>query len=139
MTDISTDLIGSYVDFDIYGSAVIPTSYKNCQVLAIGTYKSSTGPISPAQTHAVVYPYLPQGTPNDYKAYQYLIVQLDGGSISAVGIPWIIEGSLKVIGTIDINVTIYDKGITDVDTLKRILTQNGFTNFAITTTEKVVD
>ena len=63
------DLIGKVVSFQLYPSAIVTDDFTNCKVIAVGSHESASGFISPARLHSTIYATLPEGTPNDYRAY----------------------------------------------------------------------
>lgn len=101
-------VLDSTVSFDLYAPQVLGTGWKNAKTKSIldADDVRFLG-IDPAAMHANVYPSLPAGTPNDFRAYKYLKLVLASGEVTAVGLPWIkqdtyvVSTNQKMIVTID--------------------------------------
>lgn len=124
ITDSDVDKQGSFL---IYPSNVISTDFSNVKILGITGWELVQF-INPAQAHANVYQALPEGTPNDYRAYKYVTVRLGNGDVTAVGMPWIIPESVQISSNTDIMITIHGKGSDDIPLLKQVLAVQGFAN-----------
>lgn len=128
--------IGKTISFKLYPSAIITDDFTDVLLESIATY-SQVSFIDPQQMHVNVYPTLPPGTPNDYQAYLYAVLRLPlSGKTVAVGVPWIDASTFSVASATDIVVTIRGKGIEDIDTIRSILTAQGFTNISVKTNSK---
>ena len=126
MLKINNELVGKTVTFDLYPASVIGTNFDRVEVIGLGKHEMVTGLISPATMHASVYPLLPPGSPKDYRDYEYLMVKLPSGKLTAVGVPWIVPDSVTIVTRTDISITIHDASLSDVPLLKRILNENGY-------------
>ena len=127
------DLIGKVVSFQLYPSAIVTDDFTNCKIIAVGSHESASGFISPARLHSTIYATLPEGTPNDYRAYEYVLIKKQDNTITAVGIPWVKDNSVVIVGSIELHATIRNKTIDDVDGLRRVLMENNFTDVEIKT------
>ena len=77
-------------------NAVIPTKFENVKLVALLDADSAKAHLDPVTLHATVYPILPDAIcPDDPFAYSYLKVQLQNGSYTAVGLPWIDKNSVE--------------------------------------------
>lgn len=84
--------LDSTVSFDLHPASILFASVKNARVLALLSAQvvMRLGFDAPAM-HALVYPTLPAGTPNNYDKYQYLCLRLASGQETFIGVPWIKE------------------------------------------------
>lgn len=126
------DLIGKVVSFQLYPSAIVTDDFTNCKVIAVGSHESASGFISPARLHSTIYATLPEGTPNDYRAYEYVLIKKQDNTITAVGIPWVKDNSVVIVGSIELHATIRNKTIEDIDLLRKVLMENNFSDIDIT-------
>ncbi len=137
MTAFTNDLIGKTVSFQVYPSAILTDDFRDVKIVGVVNYEAANSYISTARMHTNVFPTLPTGTPDDYRLYEYALIRKQDGKLTAIGVPWIRETSIEVTGTIEIIITIRDKGIDDIPRIRQILTQNGIGNIAITTNSKI--
>lgn len=79
----------------------------------------------------MVFATLPEGSINDYRLYEYALIMKPNGKITAIGIPWIKANTLVVVGSVELQVTIRNKSVEDVDNLRRVLMENNFVDFTI--------
>ncbi len=128
---------GKIVSFQVYPSAILTDSFTNVKFLGNVGHEIAANYISPATEHANVYPTLPVGTPNDYRAYTYALIRKQNGKITAIGTPWIKEDTITVAGSVEIVVTIRGKSITDIDRIRQILTSNNITDIDVTVNSSV--
>ena len=126
------DLIGKVVSFQLYPSAIVTDDFTNCKIIAVGSHESASGFISPARLHSTIYATLPEGTPNDYRAYEYVLIKKQDNTITAVGIPWVKDNSVVIVGSIELHATIRNKTIEDIDLLRKVLMENNFSDIDIT-------
>ena len=126
------DLIGKVVSFQLYPSAIVTDDFTNCKIIAVGSHESASGFISPARLHSTIYATLPEGTPNDYRAYEYVLIKKQDNTITAVGIPWVKDNSVVIVGSIELHATIRNKTIEDIELLRKVLMENNFSDIDIT-------
>ncbi len=127
------DLVGKVVSFQLYPSAIVTDDFTNVKIVATSTHEGVSTAISPARLHTTVYATLPEGTPNDYRAYKYLLIKRQDNTLTAIGIPWIKENTVVVVGSVELVVTVRNKTIDDVDKLRLVLMENNFTDIDIKT------
>lgn len=132
MLATSSIVLGSIVNFSQYAPAVIGQGYQGATVLAILDWDSAQAYINPATVHAAIYPSLPAGTPNDYRAYPYLKIKTASGQTTAVGFPWIQSSSYVVQSAAKLTIVIDSVDPEDQNNIKAALSALGFTNATIT-------
>lgn len=133
MTNILESLLGSLdkdIGFTVYPKSIIKDDFSNVKLLSVTSHDTALG-INLAELHAKVYPLLPEGSSNNFKDYLYLVVRLPSGVTKAIGLPWIEPESFKIHTTTDINVTIHNVDSTQVETIKKILSANGYNKLTI--------
>lgn len=123
--------VGKVYDFSVYPSTVIPGDYTNVTILGILDADSARQQSDIDATHAAVYPYLPQGTPDDPNAYYYLKVMLNNGVKSVLGITWIDQSTITERSDTKIYVLIEGASSTDVERVRQCLVMNGFTDITV--------
>lgn len=131
MPAINNAMIGKIIGFQVYPSAILTDDFTDVKLIGIATHEGVSSWISPARMHANVYPTLPDGVPNDYRAYEYAIIRKQDDTVTALGLPWIKEDTVTVSDSVEIVVTIRDKSITDIPRLRQILTSNNFNNIDV--------
>lgn len=131
MSEIDSSHIGKIVSFTVYPAAILGSAFNHVKVLGILDAASAFQFVDPASLHANVYPTLPGGTPNDYKAYTYVKIQFQNGEVTCVGMPWIETGSLTVHEGTTMRVTIYNTSASELQRLREALISNGFNTFEV--------
>lgn len=122
---------GKVVSFQLYPAGIITDDFTNVKVVGTTTYEGAAAYISPPRLHAMVFATLPEGSINDYRLYEYALIMKPNGKITAIGIPWIKANTLVVVGSVELQVTIRNKSVEDVDNLRRVLMENNFVDFTI--------
>lgn len=92
--------------------------------------------LSPAsnasENHVNIYPSLPaivkETTEDDYTSYTYIAIKDSNDVVTYIGLPWITLSSVTRIDTATLTITLDDFPENGVDTVKAILTQNGYSN-----------
>lgn len=118
--------------FSVYPSFVFDTDFKYITVLGVVDYETATKYTDVYPLHAKVYPYLPAGTPNDPKAYDYLLIKTTAGNTMVIGIPWIKENTIELIESRTIRVLVGGTSASDINRIRNCLVQNGYNQLDIT-------
>lgn len=123
---LTLDQVGKTISFRLIPESVISDDFTDVVLEGIVTW-DQVKYIDPAETHIKVYPTLPEGTPNDYRAYLYAVIRLPTeGKTTAVGLPWIDPTSVKTVSKVDIIVTISGAGVTDIDDIRKLLLSRNY-------------
>lgn len=128
--------IGKRINFEVYPAAIFGTTFDRVEVLAFLDAQSAQQFIDPATLHANVYPTLPSGSPARFDTYSYVKLRLSNGTITCLGLPWIIESTITYEENVTYLITVNNAGGMDYDLLRTALVANGFNEFTI---EKVVN
>lgn len=119
--------IESVYDFSTFASSILGT-FKGVRVKGVVDHRLAYNFIDPAAMHANVYGSLPSDeVPDDFRKYQYLIVEMPNDETTAIGLPWINRSSIELRQRNRIHLTIEDVGTEDLSKVKRALESNGFT------------
>ncbi len=137
MAAFTNDLIGKTISFQVYPSAILTDDFRDVKIVGVVNYEAANQYISTARMHTNVYPTLPTGVPDDHRLYEYALLRKQDGKLTAIGVPWIREGSINVTGTIEIMITVRGKGIDDIPRIRQILTRNGIDDITISTNSKI--
>lgn len=118
--------INKHYSFNTYAPSVLGASYDNVKLVGILDYSSAIKIKNVEQLHRQVYPYLIPGTPSDSSSYVYY--HFKKGDLDIVlASYWILDSSVVEVTSININVTVFDAKITDVDIIRSQLNLLGFT------------
>lgn len=138
MPQFTSDDIGKVVSFTVYPAAIIGTAFSRVRIL--GIVDADTVRVfgrDPAALHANVFPTLPVGTPNNYRAYSYLKVKLPSGQDEFVGLPWINIGTIAIHANTQYRVDVFDANAGDAQAIREALVMRGFNNIVITPVDPV--
>lgn len=121
----------STYSFDIYPRAYFDTDFTNVTVLGTVGYEMAAKYADIYSLHVQVYPTLPENTPNDPKAFTYLIIKTTTGSTTVIATSWIKEDTIELIVARTMVVTIDNVSSSDINRVRNALVQNGFNNLDI--------
>lgn len=117
---------GSIVNFSTYPSNIIGAQYTEVKVLGLLDKQTANLWIDADTLHPNVYPTLPPGTPDDPDAYQYVKLIHTNGSISVIGLPWIIADTIEVSTKGHLTIEFSDASPGDREVIIRALAANGY-------------
>lgn len=121
--------IGNVVQFNTYDTIDNVNTFQG-EVIGLVSGRNHPMPETARIQHMNVYPSLPEAvkvlTPNDYRQYNYATVITETGSKITVGLPWIVESSLKIV--VERGASIVLKNVEDADgeRIRQVLTQAGY-------------
>lgn len=118
--------IGSYYTFDTKAPSILGATVKNAKLVAILDYDMASNFITPAISHANIYPYLPPGTIDDPKRYVYLLFETDTVKRLVMADTWINESSVKESNTLTMSIIIPNVTVEDGTKVRDILLLAGF-------------
>lgn len=119
------DIKGVY-NFDVYPSAILGTSFQNVTILSIMDYESALNFGDIASLHVNVFPYLPEGSPDDPTATDYVRIRTSSGAATIIGVNWIVAETIEQVNSRRAIATIENVTSSDVPRIISALTQNGF-------------
>lgn len=124
--------IDGVYNFNTLAPAILGADFKRVTVLAILNYKVAASYINIESNHVNIYPYLPVGTVNDPKTYQYVLVKTQSGEDTVLALPWINLETVVQVTTQTISVTLNNVNVDDTIKIRDSLILMGYTDFAIT-------
>lgn len=96
---------GTTYSFEIYGSNLVTTEFKQCVVTGIVTSRLARNTADIDALQALIRPSLPQNAPTDHNRYTYLILELPTRQITAVAVEWIKQDTVRAIDGVGVVVT----------------------------------
>lgn len=127
MPSYPTFSIRQVYNFDMYAPAILSTGYKGATVLAVMDYETAAREADIRSIHVNVFPFLPDGTPNDFRAYDYIKIKTTAGNTVVLGLAWIKADTVTSVESRTITARITGVGAADVPRVRNALIQNGFT------------
>ena len=118
--------------FDVYPSAILGTGFNNVTVSAVLDYRAALAFGDLDAMHVNIFPHLPAGTPNRPQDFDYLLLRVESGDLTVIGIPWIIDETVELVESLQANVVIDGIGSSDIERIRACLSQNGFNKISIT-------
>ncbi len=115
----------------MYAVPVLGSDFNNVTVLSILDKDSANQLIDAEAQHIAVFPYLPQGSPNNAASYNYIKIRTSAGNIAVLGLAWINENSVEEVQARTITVTIANVSASDIPKVRNCLAQNGFNNVIV--------
>lgn len=124
------ELDGVY-NFSTLAPAILGADFKRVTVLAILNYKVAATYINIESNHVNIYPYLPVGTVNDPKTYQYILIKTQSGEDTVLALPWINLNTVVKVTSQSITVTIDKVTVDDTTKIRDSLILMGYQDFSI--------
>ena len=118
-------------NFNTLAPAILGADFKRATVLAIINYTIAATMININTNHVNIYPYLPVGTVNDPKSYQYIVIKTESGENTVLALPWINLSTVSKILSQDITITVSNVVNDDTIKIRDALIMLGFTEFNI--------
>lgn len=135
MTTISQVDIGSILSFDTHARTVLGTVFEKVVLEGVLTARVAAAlGVDINAIHAQVYPYLPQGVPNDPYSYSWVRVRTAADQYVTIGAPYIIDGTIVVGNGGDMLLTFLNRSEAEMENIKAALASN---NIRIDKTEIV--
>ncbi|MBB5409337.1 hypothetical protein HDG34_003278 [Paraburkholderia sp. HC6.4b] len=120
--------IGQVLTFDVYPAPVLGNNFQNATVQGILNQESANQVIDTVGMHIKVWPWLEaQGTPNDPSQYNYIKIRTQSGSVTALGMPWINESTIRASTSQTITALIGNVTAGDIQGVQNALISNGYT------------
>lgn len=123
--------VNSKYNFEVFPVQILGVDFKNVVVLGVITADIAQNFLDIDAVHVQVYPYLPQGTPNDPRSYDYVMIKSLSGEKTVLGIPWINADTIINVESGIIAVQISNVNSQDIQRVSDALIANGFNQFTI--------
>lgn len=92
-------VIGSVYSFEVYPTAILGNNFNNLKLLSELDSDDANGHIDPQAMHAKIYPTLPEGSLDDYRAYTYYKFRTQSGETIVIGRPWINPATVNAVNS----------------------------------------
>lgn len=128
---LTSDNIGDIVSFSVFPSSIIGTAFQRVKIKAFLDAETASMYVDTQAQHVAVYPTLPATTPDDPKKYPWVKVELENGTSTVVGLPWIDPATVVLNENTQIQVTLSGVSAADVPKIRNALVMAGFNQMAI--------
>lgn len=112
--------VGNYYTFSLYPVPSLGSSFSNAKLLSIMDYDTALKFANVTLQATQSQPYLPTGTPSDYKNFTYYLFLVDGKKI-VIADYWIITTSLVVSQNTTSTIRLNNISSTDLTTVQEQL------------------
>ena len=118
--------------FDVYPASIIGNGFKRVTVQSVLDYDTAMGFSDIEALHRNVYAFLPQGTPDNPRFFDYLLIRTEDNIQTVIAVPWIKEDTIIVVKALKASVIIEDiESAGDIERIRACLTQNGYNKVTI--------
>lgn len=127
--------IGATYSFNTYAPGVLGNAYQNVKMLGVLSADLASRLGLDIQSYQQkVYPQVPpqNNMPTDPTQYNYIQIQLQNGSRTILGMPWIDESSIVAVTGQTITAVIGGVTADDLSVIRDALAMNGYTQVSIT-------
>lgn len=123
-------LNGKY-SFEVHPSEILGNDFKNVVVLGVVIPTIAQSFIDIEALHVQVFPYLPVGTPDDARGYDYVVLKTISGETTVLGLPWIKQNTITSVEAGTMLVEIQEVTSQDIQRVSDALVANGFKKISI--------
>lgn len=116
--------LGDLISFRTHSDGILGTNFTNCRIVALLDADDARQHINVDSYHLGVYPYLPQGTPNNPSEYMFAKIKFADGKTTAVGLPWINVDSITKIESRELTLKFKTTSDADLDGILKVLRSN---------------
>ncbi len=129
---MSTSLVinGKY-NFEVFPSLLLGNNFKNVTILGIIHPSIAQNFLDLEAIHAQVYAYLPEGTPDNARGYDYVMIKSLSGDTTVLGMPWINQETIVNVESGTMIVEILNVTSQDIQRVSDALAANGFAQYKI--------
>jgi hypothetical protein len=124
------DLVGKVISFSLYAPAILGDGYTNVKVIGAVTADIAKTFADIITQHAQVYPSIPPGTVDNYRAYDYLLIENANGNTVPIGFPWI-QGTPTESESSITTFTFVNLSAMQVRDLELIVRSNGYSDYSV--------
>ncbi|MCK9234842.1 MAG: hypothetical protein M0R77_00835 [Gammaproteobacteria bacterium] len=130
---------GQKYSFDTYAPQILGTEFKTVVVKSVTDYEDAISEEDVQVLHSQILGYITDSTvsvPADFRKLTYIKIDTGVGKRRFIAVEWIKQNTITKISELNIDVTIFR--VSDpakVRLVREALSQNGFTDFQITTRE----
>lgn len=118
--------------FDVYPVPIIGNGFKRVTVQSVLDYDTALGFDDVETRHQNVYAFLPEGTPNNPRFFDYLLIRTEDNIQTIIAVPWIKEDTIVVVKSLKIEAIIEDiDSAAELELIRACLSQNGYNKFSL--------
>lgn len=128
------ELVGKVVSFVLYAPSVLGDGYTNVKVVGAVSADIAKTYADIITQHAHVYPSLPPGTVDNFRSYEYLLIENANGNIVPIGFPWI-QGEPVESDSSLVTFTFTNLSAAQIRDLELIVRSNGYNDYTVKVTE----
>lgn len=121
---------GKY-NFEVFPIQILGNDFKNVTVLGIVHPSIAQNFLDIEASHVQIYPYLPEGTPDDARGYEYVMLRTVSGETTVLGLPWINANTIVNVESGTLLVEIVNVTSQDIQRVSDALVVNGYNAFNI--------
>ncbi len=127
----STFVVNGKYNFEVFPIQILGNEFKNVTVLGVVHPSIAQNFLDLEASHVQIYPYLPSGTPDNARGYEYLMIRTVSGETTVLGLPWINAETITIVESGTLMVEIIDVTSQDIQRVSDALIANGFNAFNI--------
>lgn len=129
--NVTQFVVNGKYNFEVFPAALLGNDFKNVVVLGIVHPAIAQNFLDIEAMHVQVYPYLPTGTPNDARGYDYIMIRTISGTTTVLGMPWINADTITNVEAGTMVVELVNVTSQDIQRVSDALIANGFNQFNI--------
>ena len=129
-TTTSFQVNGKY-SFEVFPTAILGNDFKNVVVMGIVHPSIAQNFLDIEASHVQVYPYLPAGTPDDARGYDYVMLKTISGETTVLGLPWINADTITNVESGTMLIEILNVTSMDIQRVSDALIVNRYNQFNI--------
>ena len=127
----STFVVNGKYNFEVFPIQILGNEFNNVTVLGVVHPSIAQNFLDLEASHVQIYPYLPSGTPDNARGYEYLMIRTVSGETTVLGLPWINAETITIVESGTLMVEIIDVTSQDIQRVSDALIANGFNAFNI--------
>lgn len=120
---------GNYVSFQLHSNPILPNNYTRAKILSQPDRVDAMNYADVIALHAQLFSYIPGNPPRNADDLQYFKIQLDNGDVRVLAKDWINPATIELVDTKTYNFKIADLSPGRLNSLKTLLSANGFEAF----------
>lgn len=124
------DLVGKVVSFSLYAPSVLGEGYTNVKVVGAVSADIAKTYADIITQHTQVYPSLPPGTVDNFRAYEYLLIENANGNIVPIGFPWV-QGTPTESTSSLVTFSFMNLNAGQIRDLELIVRSNGYSDYSV--------
>lgn len=124
-------IVNGKYSFEVFPVAILGNDFKNVTIMGIVNPSIAQSFLDIEASHVQMYPYLPSGTPDNARGYDYVMLKTLSGETTVLGLPWINQTTIVSVESGTMLVEIIEVTSQDIQRVSDALIANGFHKFNI--------